>query len=101
MELTLEVMVTCGMTVTTIYVHDGCQDNEAKYLKSLAIVTRFLFHTLKPPNAQILGAMSPVQLNCVWWHLYLWVLSMELASPIWHLQFGVTSKSFENLAPLL
>jgi hypothetical protein len=59
-------MVTCCMMVTTIYVHDGCQDNETMHLRSLAIVMRFLFHTLKPPSAQILGAMSPVHLNCIW-----------------------------------
>jgi len=56
------------MTVTTIYINDGCQDNEAKYLRSLAIVTHLFLHTLKPPSAQILGVMSPVQLNCIWCH---------------------------------
>jgi len=56
------------MTVTTLYVHDVCQDNEAKYLRSIAIVMHSVFHTLKPPSAQILGAISPVELKCIWWH---------------------------------
>ena len=91
-------MVTCCKTVTTIYIHDGCQDSEAKYLRSLAIVMHFLFHTLKPPSAQILGAMSPVQLNCIWWHF---IFVGPQYGTCFTYNFEVTSRILKILAPLL
>ena len=90
------------MTVTTIYVHDGCQDNEAKYLISLAIVTHFLIHTLKPPSAQIQGASSPVQLNCIWWHFIF--VGPQYGTCFTHLALTILRSLLEVLkilAPLL
>jgi len=60
---------------------------------SLAIVTRFLIHTLKPPSAQIQDAMSPVQLNRKCWHFIF--VGPQYGTCFTHLApTEVTSRSF-------
>jgi len=62
---------------------------------SLAIVTHFLIHNLKAPSAQIQGAMSPVQLNCIWWHFIF--VGPQYGTCFTHLApTEVISRSFEN-----